>query len=184
MAQGFITNQADRSVPGSADASMTDDTILGCVYTCGGSGAQTVSELGFFCSRDSTLGYFKFGIYNVDGSNNPTTLVGQSAEVQAPASEGWLTDAVSISVTGGATYAICIWPEDNQLNVRDYLATDGTAFTSSTAQHGSSYDTWPSNFTHTDVTYQSGLYALYAASGGATLTINIYDSLNQTEALD
>jgi hypothetical protein len=112
LAQGFITQQSDRSVSGTSDASLVDDTIYGFVFTCGGSGAQVVNELGFFTSRDSAAGYFKIAIYNVNGSNDPTTLVGATSELQAPASEGWVSaTGLSISVTGGSNYALVVWPK-------------------------------------------------------------------------
>lgn len=172
MAQGFITQQGDRSTPGSGTQGVPVGAILGGIHAtpAGGVGAFTVTELGAFVSAAfGGGGVFQMAIYDLDGGDldNLIGSTGADSEKTPNTSEQWEEWAgLSITVDGSTTYAICVWPDGSGgLQMQD-IAIPGASSIEYNSQDGNQW-TWPDlGGVSTNVEQSHAVYAVYEAVGG------------------
>jgi len=187
MAQGFITQQSDRSVPGALDESSGNAQIIGTVFPspAGGVGAFTVTELGAFVQRGwFNSGTFQMAIYDLDGDGDLDNLIGStgaSSEKDPPASEDWVEwTGLNITIDGSTNYAIVVWADDAGLSLRD-CATPGDYTSERKASAGTPW-TWPDLAGDSTLReYSYALYAVYEAAGADVNVSATTDALVITE---
>ena len=184
MATGFISQQADRSYPGSS-ANGIGAWIWGQKFTspAGGAGAFNVTELGVYCDNSGTAGggTFQMAIYDLDGSGDLDNCVGHSgaSSEQDPSSAGWVAfTGLSISIDGSTEYAICVWPDDGAFDCEGINSTGGNV--EANTSPGTPW-TWPDLAGDSQSgTIDAGIYAVYeaAAGGGLSIPVAMYHYMN------
>lgn len=171
MAQGFLTQQSDRTTAGTDNLNLAAvDYVLGQKFTLSEDG--TITEIGWYCDDSGAASAIvRFGIMS-DNAGNPGTLISgtDAGEQIIDQSANWFAvTGLSVALNAG-DYWICVYTGDVDFDAEGVLlAGSGTSFTSNTAQHGATYPTWPSNFTHTDRVYNCAVYAVYTAAGGLSI---------------
>lgn len=185
MANGFVTSRPAR--PGATAIDTTANSTHAQKFTCGGSNGVTydVVELGWYLSTDAgTTGVVTLAIFEDDAANGcPGAMVANSdGEITVVNDTSVLARYLTYSgtkpqVVGGTAYFLAALWKDANIN-RDRVASTGG--TGVRINLGITYPTWPTDtqwHTHTDVTDDHGIYAVYQAAGGTAFTREITDSL-------
>lgn len=175
MAQGFLTQRSDRSAPGSTSRNAASGYIYGGKYTVpGSSGTVTVTELGAYCDNSGAgagAGTFSMAIYSIDGVGDLLDYIGgASSGSDPPSSAGWVEfTGLSITVNAGQEYAICVWPDDGNL---DMEGLDTTGATNSNGMEwngspgGTQWSDWPDlGGVSTHIDWDPAFYAVYSTGG-------------------
>ena len=164
---------------GASGAIWNNDQYLGTKFTAGLTG--TVTQLNAYI-KDAYGGGFNqwsAAIYSVT-SGLPDVLLASASGATLSDTLGWQSISISLSVTSGVEYYLCIW---GQVAVETYY--DAGTTNQSFDRYFVTYNTWDSPFSGTnynqasnkysiyvDVTPVSGSYTLTANSGSYTLTKN------------
>jgi len=149
--------------------------------------ASKVTEIGWYCDNATEEANFRVALYDNNGAVVPGeagTRLFLSSNAAKGTTAGWkkITVDWDVSSYAGTDLWIAIGLDNTATATNsNYNASGGGGLDARTVPE------LPDPFGGGAIAVGSGMFAIYAvweAAGGSTLTINIYDSLNQTEALD
>ena len=164
---GFIDYSPDTRY-GSSEGSA-QSACYAARFTCGGTGAQNISEIGLYGYSNYTINVH-MGIFEDDAGNTcPDTLVANSdsGAIAAPAAMAKMNKIYDPQpqVTGGGVYWLAVGLANQNTQVSREADGLGTAIYKASV----TYPNWPTAdawHTHTDTTNTYSTYAVYAAAGG------------------
>ena len=181
MAQGFIAAQGDRTTPGGGNTiGYSADQIIGQKFTCGGSGAQKVTEIGIYVDTSGgALDHFKLGILPDDAGNPTGPIIGQTSELSyESAVDAWVEETgLNITgITGGVDYWIAGFDNEGDLNIKEVNAAGaGPSFFTGAGTY--TYSTWPPGaIVHTDTVWDQPFYAVYEAVVGGRIMSSLINA--------
>jgi len=181
MANGFVTTTPSVR-HGTNDVQLDAGFVVCQKFTCPGSGAQDISEIGAWV-EDSGF-EFRLAIFTDDSGNSCPEVIVANSESATLSSEASMaktshTYGTNPQLTGGVDYWICVF-FDNLINI-DYLNSSGE---NSLYVTGYTAYTWPTATDwHTNTpaaTFDLGIYAVYAASGETTTSSTTTSSSTTT----
>ena len=168
---GFIEFSPDTRY-GNGVVNLSDNFILAHKFVLDGSGNKEISEIGGYFYRNSGTGtiLIHLAIFENDATNDcPSTMVdgSDSGELSFGAG-GYLKKstvyASPFNLVGGSTYWLAVISDlpTSNFAVISSFATGGYLGVTKT---GGTYPTWPEDaawHTHTNMTSDTSLYAVYA----------------------
>jgi len=176
MANGFVTSSPGARHGDTVQAVDQYDEYAQ-KFVCPGSGSVSISEIGAWVQRNAVeTAYLAMCIYTHDAVNDcPEALVTNGASgAKTISSSGLLkishTFATQPVLTGGNTYWLILKLNNGTPPSFDLFATGGTtAQRASTSPPFGTGDVW---HTHTDQTYDMGIYAVYPAAGDISISVS------------
>ena len=147
MAQGFLTQQSDRSVPGALDESLANNTLYAAIHTspAGGVGAWKITEIGCFIEGTWGSPEAQMAMYDLDGVgdlNDTVGTTGTDSELPLPDPEDWLGwTGLDITVDGSTDYGIAVWIFGGGSSLRDG-ANPGSSSIEYNTSPGTAWE-WP-----------------------------------------
>jgi hypothetical protein len=170
-ANGFLTSTPDTRY-GTSVIGQTLNRFTGQKFTCGGSGAQVITEIGNWGSGDGTnQGKFHLAIFTDDSANGcpeDTVSHSDSGEILSPTEttvvkNNFLYEELPELIGGDNYWLIRAHGDSNKFQADFSNSTgDNTAYISGTYP---TYPTGASWHTHNHGTALLGVYAVYEAAG-------------------
>jgi len=178
-AKGFVTVRPDAAY-GDNELFCSADQAYCELWTCPGSGAQEISEVGFWGDSDAIAAVYHMAFFTdageASGASYPVNLVTNSdtGEISFQNTTPQIrpfTYGTKPILTGGAKYWFALGTDDSNLQVQhfDVGIAAGDSISDSTT-----YPNWSTSWsTHTDREWDNSFYAIYAAqAGGLSIPYN------------
>lgn len=171
---GFLTASPDARY-GDIEGLFNATEIWAHKFTCPGSGDIDISEIGLYTYCEFGSSYLHLAIFTHDSSNNcPAEIVTNSdtGAVAIPVTtmaKCYYTYSTKPRITGGSNYWLASTQNNNNRYSRFATGT-GPLYVSTMT-----YPTWPTDtqwHTHTDLSRDPSLYAVYEQVGGYILGQN------------